>query len=96
MEIPGGKHLAQEIPRDQQLVQDAKILATPQARECRFCEKTRRTQTANGGAHRMSENVTFERREFRATPPLSLRHFGLPFLALLGQDGGSLDTNSIK
>ena len=33
----------------------------------------------------MSENVTFERREFRATPPRG-RPFRPPLLACLGQD----------
>ena len=43
----------------------------------------------------MSENVTFERREPRP-PQDAVGRFGPPFLALLGQDDGSLDTNSLK
>ena len=45
------------------------FFATPLRRECHFCEKTHRSRAADGVAHRILENVTFERRESRATPP---------------------------
>ena len=72
-----------------------KKFATPLRRECHFCEKTHRTAAADGVAHRILENVTFERRESRATPPLA-PPFRAAFLALLDQDDGSLHTNSLK
>ena len=56
-------------------------------RERLFVEKMLQTRAANGGAHRILENVTFERRETRLTPP-SRRAKSSRHSALLGQDDG--------
>ena len=49
-------------------VTKCKNFSAPLEWEIVFCEKVAQTRAADGGAHRILENVTFERRERRVAP----------------------------
>ena len=74
-------------------VAKCKNFSTPLEWELVFCEKVAQTRAGEGGPHRILENVTFERRG-RRPAPRAMSSFGPPCLARLGQDDGSLGTQT--